>query len=133
MSGLSELPRGVPTLAGVRFDIRSVIQLGARSRRGEPYPRQLSGINIGVTCQRLQLLHSAITAFDVEPGTRIGSHVVHYTDGQRREIPIMVGRDVADWFRQDNEDPTQMQVAWTGGNESSRTQAMKDFFILFIR
>ncbi|MFN0068069.1 MAG: WD40 repeat domain-containing serine/threonine protein kinase [Limisphaerales bacterium] len=119
-SDLSELPRGVQTLAGTRFDLRGLIQVGERSRAGEPYPRQVSGIGVGLACRRLHFLHAAIMAYDLPAGTRIGSYVVRYADGQTHEIPIAIGRDVADWFSQEHEELGHMVVAWKGHNESSR-------------
>lgn len=124
-SDLSELPRGVQTLAGTRFDLRGLIQVGERSRAGEPYPRQVSGIGVGRPGRRLHFLHAAIMAYDVPAGTRIGSYVVRYADGQTHEIPIELGRDVADWFSQAQEDLGPMVVAWTGVNESSRQGGRK--------
>ena len=118
-SDLSELPHGVQTLAGVPFDLRGLIQVGAHSRRGEPYPREVAGVAVGLASERLHFLHAAIFAFD-PPGTQIGNYVVRYAEGQTHEIPIVIGRDLADWWSQDVEDLTQMQIAWSGQNESSR-------------
>ena len=59
-------------------------------------------------------------SYAVQPGTKIGSYIVHYADGQTREIPIIVGRDVADWFSQANENLPDLQIAWSGRNEASR-------------
>ncbi|HMO63971.1 MAG TPA: hypothetical protein PKE47_01875, partial [Verrucomicrobiota bacterium] len=119
-SDLSELPRGVQTLAGTPFDLRGLIQVGERPRTGEPYPRQVTGIGVGLPCRRLHFLHAAIMAYDVSPGTRIGTYRLRYADGLTREIAIVIGRDVADWFSQAQEDLDPMVVAWTGENESSR-------------
>ena len=70
----------------------------------------------------MHFLHSAINAFDIKDGTQIGSYVVHYANGQTREIPIVVGRDLADWWNQPNEQNKKFVIAWTGTNESSRAQ-----------
>jgi hypothetical protein len=118
---LAELPRGVQKLAGVDFDLRGLIQVGSSSRGGVPYPKELSGIPMKRACRLLHFVHSAIMAYDVQPGTKIGSYVVYYVDGQTREIPIIVERDVADWFSQANENLRDLQIAWSGRNEASRT------------
>jgi hypothetical protein len=119
---LALLPRGIQTLAGVPFDIRGLIQIGSVSRAGEKYPKELSGIAVGLACQRLHLLHAAVSAYGTKEGTQIGSYIVRYANGQTREIPIVVGRDIADWFSQPNEANQKFVVAWTGTNESSRAQ-----------
>jgi len=118
---LAELPRGSskagrggfrrswPDSTGVFF-----------TRRGTISSKEMSGIPMKRACRRLHLVHSAIMAYDVQRGTKIGSYVVHYVDGQTREIPIIVGRDVADWFSQANENLPDLQIAWSGRNEASR-------------
>ena len=120
-SDLSELPHGVQTLDGVRFDIRGLIQCGMHRRSGEPYPRQVTGIPVGLAAPRLHFLHATTMGFDLPSGFRIGSYVVRYADGETREIPIRLGVEVADWWTQEGEDLGQLQVAWTGQNAASRT------------
>jgi hypothetical protein len=51
--------------------------------------------------------------------------MIHYADGQQREVPIVIGKNVADCFEQPNEDGRLFVVAWTGTNESSRAQGKK--------
>jgi len=55
----------------------------------------------------------------IKHGTQLGTYVVHYANGQRQEIPIRAGIDLADWWSQVNETDTQFTVAWTGTNELS--------------
>ena len=31
-------------------------------------------------------------------GVQVGSYVLHYADGERRELPIVYGRDLANWW-----------------------------------
>jgi serine/threonine protein kinase/WD40 repeat protein len=120
-SDLSELPYGVQALDGVRFDIRGLIQCGSQRRSGEPYPRQVTGIPVGLAAQRVHFLHATLMGFDLPPAFRIGSYVVRYADGETREIPIRLGVEVADWWTQEGEDRSQLQVAWTGQSAASRT------------
>jgi tetratricopeptide (TPR) repeat protein len=106
---LSELPRGVQKLAGVEYDIRGAVQVGGPTRTGEFHPVKIAGIVVGLPCRRLHFLHSAIYGGQ---GGMIGKYVVHYQNGQTAEIPLILGRDLSDWFIQ----PTkkQLQVAWIG-------------------
>ena len=55
-------------------------------------------------------------------GTRIGSYVVHYEDGQLREVPIIFGVDLRDWRPQ--HDPGAQGngpgAAWHGNDNAGR-------------
>jgi hypothetical protein len=119
-SDLAQLPQGVQTFAGVEFDVRGLIQVGSESPDGVKYRKKVSGIRIARQSQRLQFLHAAINAADVKDETQIGSYIIHLANGERREIPIVVGRDVADWWNQSDEENKKFVIAWTGTNEASR-------------
>src|SRR6185369_17620089 len=119
---LSALRYGVQTLAGVEFDVRGLIQVGAETSTGEKYPKEILDIAVGRECQRLHFLHSAIYAFSTKDGTQTGSYVIHYGDGQRRVIPLVIGQDLADWWSQPNEENKRFTIAWKGTNEMSRQQ-----------
>jgi WD40 repeat protein len=120
-SDLANLPHGLQTLGGVRFDLRGLIQVGSGTRGGLPYPRETRGIIVDLSCERLHFVHSAVMAFDIKEGTEIGSYLVHYQDKKTVEIPIVFGRDVADWFSQKNENLPALTLAWSGENEASRS------------
>jgi tetratricopeptide (TPR) repeat protein len=119
-TSLDSLPRGLQTLAGVEFDVRGLIQVGAASTSGEKYPEHILDILVGQKCKRLHFLHSAINAFDSRDGVQTGSYVIHYVDGQERTIPIIIGRDLADWWDQPNEQDKPFVVAWSGTNDLAR-------------
>src|SRR5581483_6806872 len=59
---LSELGRGVQKLAGVEFDVRGLIQIGATAANGLAYPNHVRDIPIRQRCRRLHFLHAAIFA-----------------------------------------------------------------------
>ena len=46
----------------------------------------------------------------------IGAYVVHYADGQQREIPIVGGEDIRDWWVMPDEPEiaSTPKVGWTG-------------------
>ena len=97
-------------------------EVGAASPSGENYPAEVTNIVVGRACQRLHFLHAAINAPDAEDGKQIGSYVVTHTNGHKNQIPILIGRDVADWFTQPNEENKHFTIAWTGWNAESRRQ-----------
>jgi WD40 repeat protein len=113
---LSELPHGLQTFAGVMFDVRGLIQLGARAATGLAYPNHVLGIPIGRSCQRLHFLHAAVSSDGARRGDELGSYIIHYIDGRRVEIPIVVGKDLADWWSQADQTNMNFVIAWTGRN-----------------
>jgi WD40 repeat protein/tRNA A-37 threonylcarbamoyl transferase component Bud32 len=113
------IPMGIQKLAGVDFDVQGLIQVGADASNGVAYPKQVSGITIARRCEQLHFLHSALYAPTATNGVRLGAYVVHYADGQQREIPIRGGIEVADWWTHSKETNTQFTVAWMGTNEKS--------------
>jgi hypothetical protein len=115
---LSELPRGLQIFGGVRFDVRGLIQIGTTGPNGLPYPDHIHSIPIGRSCQRLHFLHSAAQAGTAHKGDELGSYIIHYVDGGRIEIPIVVGKDLADWWSKANEENMNFVIAWTGRNPS---------------
>ncbi len=114
------VPTGMQRLAGVDFDVRGLIQVGANAANGMAYPKQVSEITIGRQCEHLHFLHSAIYASTSTNGVRIGAYVIHYADGQQGEIPIRGGIEVADWWTRGAQTNTLYTVAWMGTNEASR-------------
>jgi hypothetical protein len=117
---LAKLPQGLQELAGQTYDVRGVIQLKGRML-STPFPEQVTGIQVNRSCRRIHFLHA--TSFSEHVGTRIGHFRIRYVDGLDREIPIVYGRDVEDWwFRlKPVEAPTNCAVAWRGDNEPTRT------------
>jgi hypothetical protein len=109
---LAALPAGLQVFADVPFDVRGIVQLarresgwgglpppggmGGHELSWQGYPRRVQGIPVGRRCERLRFLHA--TGWQEEIGRPIASYVVHYTDGQRRFVPVIYGQDVFDWY-----------------------------------
>jgi serine/threonine protein kinase/tetratricopeptide (TPR) repeat protein len=121
-SDLSELPRGIQTFAGVQFDVRGLIQLSASFRGPERYPDEVRDIPVHRTCRRLHFLHAAIFAADAPDGAKIGSYIVHYASGKQSELPIIMGKSLADWWTQPDEQGKTFTIGWQGENAESRRQ-----------
>ncbi len=119
-SDLSELPRGIQTFDGVQFDVRGLIQVASPSSGPERYPNEVRDIPIHRMCHGLHFLHAAIFAAGRPDGEKIGSYMVRYASGIQREIPIIVGESLADWWQQPNEQDKPFTIAWTGQNAASR-------------
>jgi len=119
---LSRLASGLQQLAGVRFDVRGVIQLKSAEIIGlgeELFPERVTGIKVGLRCQRLHFLEGTVSG--AADGTAIGSYLVEYANGRRQEIPIVYGKSVRDfWVGADqaqNVEPAS--IAWKGQNAAT--------------
>ena len=117
---LSELPQGVQTLAGVEFDVRGLIQIGANAANGLSYPNHVHDIPIRQRCRRLHFLHAAIFSAGAHFGDELGSYIFHYADGRQVEHPIVTGKDMGEWWSQPNEQGMRFEIAWTGNNRSAK-------------
>jgi hypothetical protein len=104
------------------FDVRGIVQLSGRGlvATGARYPQKITGIRIGQTCRQLHFLHAA--GWRSPDGTKIGSFIVHFENGEERPIPIVYGDDVRDW--NGGADPggrlRRARLAWTGMNSVPR-------------
>lgn len=113
---LSELPQGLQTLAGTRFDVRGIVQLHSPRLAQGAYPQAIRGIKAGVKCSKLHFLHG--TRLAAGAGTRIGSIIIHYADAQQASVPIVFGENVRDWRAPGA--CGNAVVAWSATNTTSR-------------
>jgi WD40 repeat protein/tRNA A-37 threonylcarbamoyl transferase component Bud32/tetratricopeptide (TPR) repeat protein len=111
---LSELAQGLQTLAGIQFDVRGIVQLSGQALKTvEPeYPQSVSGILVGQRCRRIHWLQA--TGWGVPDGLQVGSYIIHYADGQQREIPIVYGKDIRDWLGDQQSELDRASTAWKG-------------------
>ncbi len=115
---LRDLPRGLHALGGVSFDVRGVVQLSGRFAEREleiRFPETICDMAVGRKGKQLHFLHSC--GWPSPAGTRIGTYVVHYVNGESRTIPIVYNADVTDWWL--NEDVGDVNVVWKGQNHSA--------------
>ncbi|MBM3845217.1 MAG: hypothetical protein FJ405_02885 [Verrucomicrobia bacterium] len=109
------------------FDLRGVVQLGspASDNLGRSFPRSVEGIKIGQRALRLQFIHGA--AWDAIHRTRIGSYRVRYQDGQSREVDLLFGENIGNWWctPQSSRRFGAAAVVWQGSNEASRNVGME--------
>jgi WD40 repeat protein len=116
---LAELPSGLQTFGGTRFDVRGIVHLGSKATELKRFPPSTLDIRVRQKCRRLHFLHGA--SWQDAPGARIGNYRIRYADGQVEDLPIVYGHDVYDWWqvKQNVTDP-HSKVAWRGGNPASR-------------
>jgi WD40 repeat protein len=110
---LESLEAGLQTLAGVRFDVRGMIQLRRASPDCEPFPLE-AWIPTGRTFRHLHTLHGA--RWPVREGLPIAAFVLRYADGTQAELPVLYGvhlryESVGSEGKTDCSDAT---LAWAG-------------------
>jgi hypothetical protein len=114
--GLNLSP-GIHRLVDVDFDVRGVIQVAPSAGHTKTLPKEVPGIPVGHALARIHFLHAAIGGELTETNeVKAGSYMVHYADGQQHEIPLRLGKELADWWFPK---PTDAEVAWTGSNSRS--------------
>jgi hypothetical protein len=118
---LEDLAAGLHEFDGTVFDVRGIVQLAGTQANRElrvKFPVEVEGISVGQVATRLRFLHAC--GWPSPQGTRIGSYVLHYANGERRELPIIYGTHVQDWWLNEPVGPgSGLQVAWEGKNHAS--------------
>ena len=113
-------------MAGVKFDVRGIVQLSGRSAVDQlsvRFPNEVKDIKIDRLCEQLHFLHAA--GWVSADGTKVGFFRVHYQDGKTEDIPIIYGTHVRDWWAAPDARPvTASEVAWKGSNRASTASRM---------
>ncbi len=119
---LARLPQGVQRLGDVDFDIRGIVQLAGAEGAAQRFPRQIKDIPIQQTCHRLHFLHGS--GWNANRGAYVGQYIVHFENGALEAIPLVFGRNIADWWfsPQDPAPPPDADVVWTSANSASLSQ-----------
>ena len=119
---LHDLPRGLQVFGGVTFDVRGIIQLasGTESLRktGLALPEEIKGIKVNRKGRSVSFLHSCGWQSDL--GTTIGKYIIHYANGEVREIPLIYGKNIVDWWAYpEDEKFEEAEEVWTGSNAAT--------------
>jgi hypothetical protein len=116
-NSLANLPTGVQEFGGVKFDVRGVVQLSgsaAAEQLSVRFPKIVPGIGVGRKVARIHFLHAC--GWPSEAGTVVGHYAVEYANGEQREVPIVYGQDVRDWWTQAEEAAGTTKAVWSGPN-----------------
>jgi hypothetical protein len=121
---LEELPPGVHVYDGVPFDVSGTLQVTGPGilTRGQPVPDAINGIKIGRQFNKLHVLHGAGNVGPKIFGSVLAELVLHYADGSRRELDLVAGEHVLNWWgavRQPNlprVEKSGTKIAWIGSN-----------------
>jgi WD40 repeat protein len=123
---LSQIPSGVQKFNGVLFDVRGVIQLSgtALENLGGKFPDKVTGIPVQRKARKLHFMQGA--SWEALYGTTIGKYQINYANGERREVKLVFGKNVRDWWFPPTQPQTTTEaaVAWQGNNPASQQMGM---------
>jgi hypothetical protein len=136
---LQLLPRGQQDLADVTWHVTDyataptpdTIILGGEAARWNPVNTrhlkdQVAGIRVGRKADMLYFLHTAHVAGPITDREReqmsdrrrpfelpeVMKYVLHYADGQQREIPVVLERQIGHWVQEQPAPLSDARVAW---------------------
>lgn len=127
-NNLAELPSGVNVYGGVPFDVEGFVQLGGKNMESifhKTFPTEVDGIAIHKRCAKIYLLHAGDWVDTAEFGTAVARLILHYEDGSQRQIDIMAGRDIFEFwsplfttgaYPEYSRMSPDTERAWTGSN-----------------
>jgi len=121
---LHDVPKGIQSMAGTKFDVRGLIVLGGSGSleiTGLALPEAVCGIPVNRTGKRIHFLQAC--GFSAPRGTRVGEYVIHYANGETRNAPILYGVHIIDWWLSDI--VSDAKVAWIGSHASARLQGLQ--------
>jgi len=132
---LHDLPKGLQVFGGVTFDVRGLLQIaGAKSLKvtGLALPEEIKGIKVNRKGRLIHFLHAC--AFTAKPGTKIGVYIIHYSNGEVREAPILYKQNVRDWWvypEEGNVTDKEVEEVWQGSNAATRRHCQKTHLIKY--
>ena len=120
----ADLPTGVQTLGGIRFDVRGLIRLEQADLEssvelGHLRIPEVQGIQIGRRCLVLHFLQG-VDGNQSKNGDEVARWRIHYTDGAVQDWPVLFGETTSDWWYHNGSDPATDRpvrpavVAWEG-------------------
>ena len=139
---MAELPSGKNVFAGVPFDVKGSIQLNGAvmSLFKKNYPNQVGPIGINRSCAKIHLLHGSNAILSRDFDRSVAKLVLHYADGDTREINLVAGKQLFDWWAPlftTGVDPRFLQTApgteraWTGSNPYIKANQPDESLVLY--
>jgi len=109
------VPKGLQTFDGIIFDVSGTLLL--RSKNMPQLKEAVRGIPVKRKCRYIHLLHGL--GYGDKDGVTIAVMEIHYVNGKKLEMPIILGVHVRNWWKEKTEaistvsDPLS-GVAWSG-------------------
>jgi hypothetical protein len=131
---LQDLPEGLKSFGGVRFDVRGIIVLAGTESlavSGLALPEAVRGIPVGRKGVAVHFLQASAFVGG-KPGLKIGEYVFHYENGEKRTADLIYGENELDWWaRTTDPHPTNAVVVWSGSNPATRAEGMKTRILMY--
>ena len=115
---LDRLPRGVHKLGGTYFRVGEKL-VHLRGKQAPTLPVKVDGIAVGAKADVLHFLHAGQNA-EVD-GAKVAEYTVRYADGTAEAVPIVEGKQTANWWRFPLPVPDDLpdaKLAWVGTNDT---------------
>jgi hypothetical protein len=109
------VPKGLQNFDGILFDVSGTLLL--RSQNMPQLKEAVRGIPVKRKCRYIHLLHGF--GYSDKDGVTIALIEIHYSNGEKREIPIIQGVHVRNWWKEKSEKESEVfdpgsSVAWSG-------------------
>jgi hypothetical protein len=123
---LPDIPPGIFSTNGLKFDIRGVIQLNGGRMQGlrADLPSAITNIPVNQLVRRIHLLGTAYNApASVSRPREIAQIRLHYAGERTADLPIDLGENIEDWWSRPRAPvtPKRADVVWRGVSSSSET------------
>lgn len=120
---LRNFPTGVCEFGGTRYSILEPQKNGGMScvavsaLPDTHLPKESKPIPVNAKLSRIQFLHTS--AWTPRRGTAIGRYLVRYSDGGEREIPLVVGENIGDWWGAPGQALKNAECLWSSAGAQS--------------
>jgi hypothetical protein len=131
---LQQLPKGIQTFAGVKFDVRGIVQLASTEllskstlsdqEKAKQYPRSVEGMPVKLKADKIHFLQAS--AWGAETNQKVGEYIVYYSDGSKQSIPLLYHQALIDWWVKTAADkPANAEIAWQGSHTKNIANLFK--------
>ena len=120
---LKAFPVGTREFGGTRYSIvdpkenKGLACVAASGRPNTHLPRESRPVPVNGKLRRIQFLHTS--AWTPPPGRKIGCYIVRYHDGKEREIPLVTGENIDDWWGAPGKVLKRAECLWSSGGGQS--------------
>jgi len=109
------VPKGLQTFDGIIFDVSGTLLL--RSQNMPQLKEAVRDIPIKRKCRYIHLLHGV--GYSDKDGVTIAVMEIQYANGEKKEVPIILGVHVRNWWKEKSETVSTVSdplsgVAWSG-------------------
>jgi WD40 repeat protein len=115
----ADLPPGIHTLAGTRFDIRGLARLEAMKPEeievSVPQP-VVRGVPVNRVCRALHFLQAGEELLRLAAGDEVARWIIRFADDTTLEFPVIYGEHLRDWWHFKNQPLAagKAELAWQG-------------------